>query len=207
MGSAIQKVLPSLNGQRTSHNRLVCIADRRDKFYDFTLLGDDDHQKYHNNAYAPKDFSKLNENEKIFVFQPPSFYGQFSHDYVQEHMQYLSREYMLPSVILKDPKSLMYTKVKGTYNRFDAQMFTVSFCCHSKTDIRLQWFYNAWNIRLPKLENFVKIWPEFFEKTKENQEAIEKIKKNILPNWKLPIRNREYEMYENDLLRFQHSKK
>merc|ERR1712129_366846 len=90
----------------------------------------------------------------------------------------------------------------GTFNDFDSQMFTLSFCCHSQRDVRLQWFVNGWNLRLVRLQNFVKIWPEFFEKSARNVQAVDKIESELLQQWKLPLTDKEYELYEKDMLRF-----
>ena len=131
-------------------------------------------------------------------------YEKFSHEYGQEHLQYLSREYMLPPVIIKDVYQDTYTPHSGTYNPFNSQMFTVSFCCHSKNDIRLQWYVNGRNMRMPSRKNFTNIWPEFFEEGQRSDEIIQKITR-LLVNWKLPIKNKEYAAYEKDLLRFEKS--
>ena len=243
-----------------SHNRLVCIADRREKYYNLKVLGDEAKQEYltGNNTISdpnifpsrqkrkpkkkPKKKRKVNDNDdekkemkdnesdtddeeippiieidtdglntrekdEFFIYQPPREYGRFSHDYGQEHLQFLSREYMLPRAIIKDPIQKVYKDVpQGTYQEYNSQMFTVSFCCHSRNDVRIQWYINGWNMRIPKTSNFIKIWPEFFTKSQRNKQLLQKIQKDILDKWKLPIKNREYEAYEKDLLRFDHSK-
>lgn len=271
----------SLHTKQESHNRLVCIADRREKYYDFKLCGPDDKQKYltglnpgqklpnghikpssinintnnntntnntNNTSNKPPindddddddeqkennkdnnidtydlqqlisndeklpiielDKTKLKEKkcDEFYIFQPPREYGQFNHEYGQEHLQYLSREYMLPPAIIKDVHQGVYAKHSGTYNSFNSQMFTLSFCCHSKNDIRLHWYINGWNMRIPKISNFVKIWPEFFEKDERDDEKIKKIKEDLLSQWRLKIKNKEYEAYEKDLLRFDRNK-
>ena len=151
------------------------------------------------------DKDKLNTRTKdeFFVFQPPQKYGQFNTDYGQEHLQFLSKEYILPPVIIKDPKQKTYAVHSGTYNSYNSQMFTISFCCHSKSDIRLHWYVNGWNMRIPKTENFVKIWPEFFEESQRIDDILTKIQNDIIQKWKLPIMNKEYEAYSKDLLRFE----
>eukprot|EP01083_Nonionella_stella_P002593 7430_1 len=75
--------------------------------------------------------------------------GVIPHDYSQEHLHYLS----------KNPE-YGYKEISGAYNDFDPQMFTISFCCLSKNDIRLQWFINGWNMRISKKANFTKIWQD-----------------------------------------------
>ena len=84
-------------------------------------------------------------------------------------------------------------------------MFTISFCCHSKNDVRLHWYINGWNMRIPKVSNFTKIWPEFFEESERNEENIKKVEE-LLENWRLQIKNKEYAAYEQDLLRFERNK-
>eukprot|EP01083_Nonionella_stella_P010965 31173_1 len=218
----IQSCLSKDKGNRGgSHNRLVCIVDRRDKYHGIKVLGDKERNMWLNQSALDQSDQKDDANalppiieidetavshkkcDEIFVFQPPGNNGVIPHDYSQEHLHYLSKEYMLPKVILKNPE-FGYKTICGAYNDFDSQMFAISFCCHSESDIRLQWFINGWNMRIPKKANFTKIWPEFFAKTKENTESIERIQKEILSQWKLPIKNKEYELYEKDLLRWDH---
>eukprot|EP01084_Bolivina_argentea_P251384 421610_1 len=197
-----------------SHNRLVCIVDRRDKYYDFKLLDTTDctEELFNGDALGIPlieiDQTKkvnIKNKDEIFIFQPPRGYGSFHYDFSYEHLRYLSKEYMLPKCVLMDPKGLGYkTNIYGTYNDFDQQMFTLSYCCYSKSNIRLQWFINRWNMRISKLNNFVKIWPEYFVENEQNIN-IEEIKKNVLKRWKLPIVNKEYQAYEKDLLRFHKS--
>ena len=116
--------------QHASHNRLVCIIDRRTEYYDFKLLGPAHLPRYLSgsdpahplpNANKPQhndviedsnhhdgiiileiDQNKMNTRMKdeVYIFQPPDIYGHFHEDYAQEHLQFLSKEYMLPTAVI-----------------------------------------------------------------------------------------------------------
>ena len=215
-----------------SRNRLVCIVDRRREYYDFKVLGNDHKQRYrtHRSPYFPlpdaqnelqdddeflrrlrilevdENARNTKINDQVFIFQPPGKYGHFDEDYSQEHLQYLSREYMLPPAIVCDRNMNAYRRYSGTYNLFESQMFAISFCCHDKENIRLQWFINGWSMRISRGSNFTKIWPEYFEGSQQRESMLERIQSEILSKWKLPIRDKHYAAYEKDLMRFERKK-
>mmetsp|Transcript_53207 Transcript_53207/g.84933 ORF Transcript_53207/g.84933 Transcript_53207/m.84933 type:complete len:364 (+) Transcript_53207:1016-2107(+) len=206
-----ESIASTLQHRRSaSHNRLVCIADRRTQFYDLKVVQEAEHKETEKDnddgdgvPVITVDDSKLNskQEDEFYVFQPPGNYGQFPHAYSQEHLQYLSREYMLPSTKVRHPESGHVSAMHGVYNDFSHQMFTISFCCHSADDIKIQWFVNGRNIRITSLHNFTKIWPEFFEASQRTDSLLARIQADILSRWKLPLRNEEYAQFERDLLR------
>jgi hypothetical protein len=162
-----------------------------------------------------------NSHPKCYIYQPASEYGRIRGDFCQEHLFWLSKEYVFPCSMVMENNSRHCLANYGTGYHFNGQMFLLSFCCHSESDVRLYWYFDSKVIRIDDISFFTQMWPTYFvdsydtdtdNNENENESKDENcnnddvnlialIENEFLANWTLPITAQIYDNYKQELLK------
>ena len=185
-------------------NRIICIIDRRDWYYDIHVVSDGDIK-----TIEPNENKITSKNyDEVYAYNPPIEYCLFQGDDTMnliEHSIKISRDYIFPKCIIResdeDQTGHVMDNCYGLGYSFDGQAFAVSFSCLKQKYCFMNWFVNGWNLRISKAENIAKFWSQFFSDVEEDE--LQRIESDIISKWKLKLRDDIYTALENDILRFE----